>query len=298
MLVFLKNFCTPRLAEPAKASNSGAANTNRVQPYLSLPGPFHRALIDYRRTGCFAIIAEICANNLARGPLGSMSDAALARNLASQGAACLSVATDRIGTRDPGRLFRTARRACTLPLLRSEPISHPSQIRESRVWGADCVVLAVAGLTDAAARGLIRAAVSLCMDVMIEVNSRTDIERASRLGCRLVLVDAGTETGLRNIASDIPLGLLMVCKNVSASPTAFERLSLSGASTFLAGGRAVSPRDPDLALSRFSRISSDPTGLGEQGLPAFSEIRSLVATVHSHARDWRRQNSESDGCVS
>lgn len=66
-------------------------------------------------------------------------------------------------------------------MLRKDFIIDPYQIYESRVIGADCILLIVAALDDKQLQELAWLAIDLDLDVLVEVHNREELERAQML---------------------------------------------------------------------------------------------------------------------
>ncbi len=126
----------------------------------------------------------------------------LARTYQAAGATCLSVLTDGPFFQGSPEHLRAARAAVDLPVLRKDFILHPWQVYESRLMGADCILLIMAALTDAQARELEELARALDMDVLVEVHDRRELDRALGLQTQLIGIN---NRNLKTLRTDLEI---------------------------------------------------------------------------------------------
>ena len=145
---------------------------------------FADALQERIDTGDAAVIAEIKKASPSKGVIRQdFRPAEIAMSYEFGGAACLSVLTDVDFFQGADAYLQQARDACTLPVLRKDFTIDPYQVYEARALGADCILLIVAALDDAALMNLTLLASELDLAVLVEVHDAAELERqVAKLG--------------------------------------------------------------------------------------------------------------------
>jgi len=222
------------------------------------PRGFAAALQARVAAGEPAVIAEIKRKSPSQGVIRADFDPArIASSYAANGAACLSVLTDREyfgGSRED---LVAARAACALPVIRKDFIVDPYQVVESRAWGADCILLIVDAVPDELLAELEERAKALGMDVLVETHDAGQFERALRLSTSLIGVNnrdlrtfaVRLDTALE-LAGRIPAGKTLVAESGITTPEDVRRLRSGKVSAYLVGGALMAAPDPGKELLR------------------------------------------------
>lgn len=151
------------------------------------PRGFVAAMEAKLAAGQSAVIAEAKKASPSKGVIRENFDpVAIAKSYQQHGAACLSVLTDRDFFQGHEDFLIAAREACDLPVIRKDFIIDPYQVYEARAIGADCILLIAACLNDEMLFKLNDLALSLGMDVLIEVHNEQELKRVLPLPNRLL----------------------------------------------------------------------------------------------------------------
>ena len=133
-------------------------------------------------TSGFGLIAELKRASPSKGLIRADFDVAqLAQEYQDGGAACLSVLTDEHYFRGHDGYLQIARACTGLPVLRKDFIVDSYQLYESRLLGADCILLIAAILSDAQLHDYSAIAKELAMAVLFEVHDQAELERVRQL---------------------------------------------------------------------------------------------------------------------
>ena len=209
-----------------------------------------------------AVIAEVKKASPSKGVLrADFIPADIAQSYAEFGAACLSVLTDKDFFQGSVEYLKQARASCSLPVLRKDFMIDPYQIYESRVMGADCILLIAACLDDAQMTAMEALAFSLDMAVLVEVHDEAELERALKLKTPLIGInnrnlktfEVSLDTTLRMI-SKVPADRILVTESGIATPADVQRLRAAGVNAFLIGEAFMRAEDPGVALAQLFKV--------------------------------------------
>ena len=208
--------------------------------------------------GKAAVIAEIKKASPSKGVLRQdFIPADIAQSYAEYGAACLSVLTDKQFFQGSIDYLKQARASCSLPVLRKDFMVDAYQVYESRVMGADCILLIAACLDDAQLKDLEALALSLDMAVLVEAHDATELERALRLKTPLVGINNRNlktfELSLDvtlDLLAQVPADRILITESGISTPADVQRLREAKVNAFLVGEAFMRAEDPGVALSQ------------------------------------------------
>lgn len=208
------------------------------------------------RYGEVNCIAEIKKASPSKGVIAkSFVVEKIARAYKQGGAAALSVLTDEKYFQGNNRYIAAAKAASNLPILRKDFIVDEYQIFESRLIGADAILLIVAALTNLQLRSFLSVAEDLSLAVLVECHSKEEIERALDAGASIIGIN---NRDLKTFTVDVNLSLLLKnfipnnCISVSESGIrnyhTVQELSQAGFDAILVGEHLMMQQDKSKAL--------------------------------------------------
>ncbi|MDF7674590.1 indole-3-glycerol phosphate synthase TrpC [Acetobacteraceae bacterium ESL0709] len=208
-----------------------------------------------RRVG---LIAEVKKASPSAGILRPDYDpGAIAQSYQEAGASCISVLTEGSCFHGAIEDIAKVKEACSLPVLRKDFILDPWQVHESRLAGADCILLIMAILPENQAADLIAIARGLGMDVLIEVHNEEELNRALAYDSFLIGINNRNlktlETDLQttlDLAPLVPPDRLIVSESGIKTNADLAKLGEVGATAVLVGESLLREKDPGEAARK------------------------------------------------
>ncbi len=134
-----------------------------------------------------AIIAEIKKASPSKGIIREdFEPKKIAEDYEANGATSLSVLTDEPFFQGKLEYLDLVRNNCTLPILRKDFLIDSYQIYETKASGGDCILLIVAALDLVQLKDFSQLAEELNLDVLIEVHSHEELNKALTIDPKLV----------------------------------------------------------------------------------------------------------------
>lgn len=210
-----------------------------------------------------AVIAEIKKASPSKGIIrDNFEPISIAQSYQNAGAACLSILTDIKFFKGSDQYLIDARTAVSIPVLRKDFIIDPYQIYEARCIGADCVLLIVSILDKDKLKQFNELAISLGMDVLVEVHDEEELEIALGISPSLLGIN---NRNLRTFEVDlqitlmllqkIPEGMLVITESGIHTRQDVELMNDNGVYGFLVGESFMRESDPGAKLDSLFRQS-------------------------------------------
>jgi indole-3-glycerol phosphate synthase len=217
-----------------------------------------------------ALVAEIKRASPSGGLIARSFDAvAIARAYERAGVDAISVITERDHFLGELAYLEQVRAVTSRPLLRKDFIWTRYQVAQSAAYGADCILLIVAGMDDAALRECIDEANSFALDVLVEAHDERELERAVAANARLVGIN---NRNLRTLETDlavsehllpkVPATIFAISESGMREAADVARLRAAGARGFLIGEALMRADDPGALIAALRRGACSPVAAG------------------------------------
>jgi indole-3-glycerol phosphate synthase len=243
-----------------KATADLAALERKAMAHI--PRGFAAALREQKESDSWpAVIAELKKASPSKGVIReSFHPAELARSLAASGASALSVLTDEEFFQGSLQNLEIASATVKIPCLRKDFMIDPFQMLEARASCADAILLIVAVLSDDQLLTLSQAALAVQLDVLCEVHSAEELDRALELHRQVPIQMIGVNsrdlhTFAMNpqvqfeLAPRIPTGVVRVAESGIRTREDIDRLTQAGYDAFLIGETLMRQPDPAAELA-------------------------------------------------
>tara|TARA_Y100000992_G_C21199095_1_gene459504 strand:+ start:206 stop:988 length:783 start_codon:yes stop_codon:yes gene_type:complete len=203
-----------------------------------------------------AIIAEIKKASPSKGIIRKdFEPKEIAKDYEANGATSLSVLTDEPFFQGKLEYLDMARNICTLPILRKDFMIDPYQIYETKASGGDCILLIVAALDLMQLKDFSQLAEELNLDVLIEVHSDEELNKALSIDPKLIGINNRDLTTFEvdknlavNLAKEICKDVIVVSESGISSREDILFSKEQGIHSFLIGESFMKEPSPGRAL--------------------------------------------------
>jgi indole-3-glycerol phosphate synthase len=203
--------------------------------------PFSLALD--RGPEALGLIAEVKKASPSAGVIAADFDpVAIAQAYEAAGAHCVSVLTDEQFFQGHLSYLTRIRQAIGLPCLRKDFTIHEVQIYEAAVAGADAILLIVAALEQAQLAALHQVALGCHLDVLVEVHTREELDRALEIEPTLIGINNRNLTTFEvdlatteELSEEVPDGITLVSESGLRTQADAQRVFAAGCQAILVG---------------------------------------------------------------
>lgn len=217
---------------------------------------FSTAIITSINNGAPAVIAELKKASPSKGIICQHFDPeSIAQSYQDAGASCLSVLTDKDFFQGSDTYIQRVRKVCTLPILRKDFMIDPYQIYESRVLGADCILLIATALSDMQMQKMAMMATEIGMDTLIEVHNREELERGLMLRTPLIGINNRNlhtfDTNIQitlDLLPDVPQDRIVITESGIHTAEQVKTMYRNGINAFLVGDAFMNAQYPGTKL--------------------------------------------------
>ena len=261
---FLAKIVKAKLAESLRLFESGVAEEFK-RAIAKRPPPLSlKAAVD--RAPPPAVIPEVKRASPSKGEFAMHRDPVeLACIYQDNGAAAISVLTERDYFKGDPDFIPRMRPVIHIPILRKDFILEPIQVYETAALGADALLLIVSILDLGKLRALLLLSRSLGLEALVEVHTREEMQTALTVGAQIIGINSRNLHTFEmfpdralELAPLAPPQVTLVAASGIKNRADMEPLLQAGIRGFLIGETLVTSGDPGAMLRELR-------GLGEVG---------------------------------
>jgi indole-3-glycerol phosphate synthase len=231
----------------ASKSRASIAEMKRLAEAKSKTVDFVKALSG----STLKLIAEVKKASPSKGIIREdFNPVEIAKTYAENGASAISILTDEKFFQGKLDYLDAIRRVVDIPILRKDFILEPYQVFESRVYGADAILLIVAILKPENLIELLKLSHSLGMTCLVEVHNEDELNTAIRANAKIIginnrdlttmITDISTTERLRPL---IPIDRLVISESGIKDRGDMEFMERLGINAVLVGEILMSSPD-------------------------------------------------------
>jgi len=244
-----------RILPRTELLRAAALERNDLRPF---------ALAVDRGPDALGLIAEVKKASPSAGVIAADFDpVAIAERYAAAGAHCISVLTDEQFFQGHLTYLSRIRQAVGLPCLRKDFIIHEVQIYEAAVAGADAILLIVAALDQAQLEALNKVALRCQLDVLVEVHTREELDRALEIEPALLGINNRNLTTFEvdlatteELSEEVPDGVILISESGLKTKADTQRVFDAGCQAILVGESLM--RTGDIAAQVAELLTIQP----------------------------------------
>jgi indole-3-glycerol phosphate synthase len=230
---------------------------------IDIKPKFYKAINNKLNNNQIAIIAEIKEKSPSQGVINNnFSLTNISKSYKDGGACAISVLTDEKYFNGKNENIKIVKNNANLPILRKDFIIDEYQIYQSKIIGADAILLIMSCLTLNKAKIFANIAKDIGLDILVETHNQTEIEQALEIDANLIGINNRNlktlDISLTNVITlqkFIPKNKILICESGINSISDINILHQKNINAFLIGGFLLKQDNIAATLTKITAIS-------------------------------------------